>query len=138
MARWIAEAVVEDLNANLVKGDDQPVATQRYLDKYSPYYRSQPGVHHVYNIDQVKDCERTLGMAFPDKKPPAQKKRYKRSEELPADLVRDHDLRIVQGRPCGLRTELGPRDDARYPPVRCLASRRRTGRRRPLLGYALA
>ena len=92
----IAESVVNDLNAKLVKDDDQPVAIQRFLDRYAPYYRSQSGIRYVYNVDQVKDCERTLGLAFPDKKPPAQKKRYKRSEELLEDLVRDHDLRIVQ------------------------------------------
>ena len=92
----MTESVVDHLNANLVKDDDQPVAIQRFLDRYSPYYRSQSGIRHVYNVAQVKDCERTLGLAFPDKKPPAQKKRYKRSEGLLADLVRDHGLRIVQ------------------------------------------
>ena len=93
---WVTESVVDHLNADLVKDDDQPVAIQRFLDRYSPYHRSQSGIRHVYNVDQVRDCERTLGLAFPDKKPPAQKKRYTRSEDLLEDLVRDHDLRIVQ------------------------------------------
>ena len=92
---WIAENVVNVLNANLVKDDDQPVAIQRHLDEYSPYHGSQSGIRHVYNVDQVKDCERTLGLTFLEGKIPTPKKRYKRSEELRKDLGRHHDLRVV-------------------------------------------
>ena len=48
---WITEGVIEDMNADLVYGDDSPVAIQRFVDEYSPYYRSQRGVRHVYNVD---------------------------------------------------------------------------------------
>ena len=93
---WIAETVIDELDADLVKGDDQPVAIQRYLDEYSPYTRSQLGVRRVYNVDQVKNCERALGLTFLEKKVPAPKERYKRSEELLVDLASRHDLRIEQ------------------------------------------
>lgn len=93
---WIAEAVIEDLGADLIKDDEQPVAIQRFVDKYSPYYRSQSGVRRVYNVDQVKDCERALGLTFLEKQPPAQKERYKRSEELLKELTSRYALRIEQ------------------------------------------
>ena len=43
---WDAENVVEDSNADLVNGDDQPVAVQRYLDACSPYDQPQLGVRY--------------------------------------------------------------------------------------------
>ncbi len=75
---WITDSVVKDLKADLVEDDDKPVAIRRYLNEYSRHYRPLPGFRHVYNIDQIKECERTLGLTFLKKQSAAPRVRYRR------------------------------------------------------------
>ena len=92
---WIAGHVVTDLGASLVDDDDRPVAIQRYWDEYSPYHRSQSGLRLVYNIDQVNDCEKTLGLTILERKGPADKIRYERSQKLLETLIERHSLLVI-------------------------------------------
>ena len=92
---WIARHVVEELDASVVDDDNRPVAIQRYWDEYSPYHRSQSGVRLVYNIDQIRDCEKTLGLAILERKGPVDKRRYVSSQKLLETLVERHSLTVV-------------------------------------------
>ena len=93
---WITQKVLDQLKADLLEDDHQPVAIQRFLDRYASPRGAQSDIRYVYNIDQVKDCERTLGLAFPDPEPPPSKKHYERSAKLLGHLVLRHGLRIVE------------------------------------------
>ena len=93
---WVASRVVKELSASLVEYDSQPVAIQRYRDEYSPFSGSLVGVRLVYNIDQVKDCEKTLGLTILEGKGPTGKKRYERSQKLLENLVERYSLKIIR------------------------------------------
>ncbi len=93
---WITEGAIDEVRADLHENDDQPVAIRRYVDEHSPYRRSKLGVRRVYNIDQVKDCEKKLGLAFSNtRRSSTSSTRYEHSEKLLKKLIRDHGLRIV-------------------------------------------
>ena len=101
---WVTEGAVKDLDAKLVEDDDKPVEIRPYLSDSSPYRRYEPALRNVYNVDQVEDCERSLGLTFVEKQQPVPGKRYKRSERLLEKLASQCNLRLV------------PQDIAAYSP----------------------
>ncbi|MCY4143243.1 MAG: hypothetical protein OXG08_06090 [Gammaproteobacteria bacterium] len=56
---WIPQTVLRELDAELAKPDEQPVAIRDFDDEGNETQKRL-----VYNIDQVRDCERTLGLTF--------------------------------------------------------------------------
>ncbi|MYF79705.1 MAG: DUF1738 domain-containing protein [Proteobacteria bacterium] len=93
---WITSEVVESLDVKTVDDDDRPTAIQRYRE-YEPYRGSYEGVRLVYNIDQICECERSLGLAFLDKQPTNTSQfRFERSEALLDRLKQEHSLQIVR------------------------------------------
>ena len=93
---WITNGVVKELKVKLNREDNQPVAIQRYVDEHSRYVRSKTAVRHVYNIDQVEDCERKLGLKFMSDQPDTPSKKYEHSQKLWDEMERYHNLQIVQ------------------------------------------
>ena len=83
------------MRVSFVMTVDRPVAIQRFWDEYSPYDGSQSGVRLVYNIDQVKDCEKALGLTILERKGPTEKKRYVSSQKLLGVLTERHSLKVV-------------------------------------------
>ena len=51
----------------------------------------------VYNLDQVQDCEKALGLTFSDRKAALPPLRYKKSAKLLKRLENDRALRIAYG-----------------------------------------
>ncbi len=92
---WITKSVVKELKAELNEEDNQPVAIRRYLDENSRHLSSKAAVRHVYNVDQVIDCERKLGLTFLKNQPSIPTTKYERCEKLRDELVHYHNLRIV-------------------------------------------
>ena len=79
---WVTSRVIDELGAKIVDNDPQPTAIQRFADEYEDSHG--PGGHArlVYNIDQVEECEKTLGLTFLERAPATHEVRYKRSESL--------------------------------------------------------
>ncbi len=91
---WIEKGVLRDLGAEIVEGDNQPVSVGKYPDLSKPdhaVHRNER--HNIYNIDQVRDCEKVLGLSFRDENPPPIE--HKDSEQLLGLLKRDLGLKIV-------------------------------------------
>ena len=97
---WITNKVVKELGASLVDGEDQPVALLWGADEYIPYSYASTlpgGGRLVYNIDQVKNCERVLGLTILEGEPrAANEKRYKSSQVLLKGLQDRHSLQIAE------------------------------------------
>ena len=92
---WITEEVVGDLDARVVDKDNRPTAIERY-HQYEPHWKPTPHTKLVYNIDQIVDCEKSLGLAFFNRKRSTNPKtQFKRSKKLFDRLVKDHGLEIV-------------------------------------------
>ena len=96
---WITNKVVKELGASLVDGDDQPVAIQWGGDLYVAYFdaRDMGAERLVYNIDQVTNCERALGLTIVEgEAQTANKKHYKSSQELLEGLKNRDSLQIIE------------------------------------------
>lgn len=101
---WIEAGILRSLGAKIVEGDDQPVSVAKYPDLSKPWHAVHRNEsHHIFNIDQVRDCENVLGLSFRDQDIPPVK--HKSSEKLLALLERDMGLKIV------------PENRAAYSPV---------------------
>ena len=91
---WITRDVVRDLGVKIAKFDDRPTAIQRYRE-HEAYRGSYEGVRLVYNIDQISNCERALGLTFYDKQPSkAGPAKYRRSKAL-LDRLRNECALVV-------------------------------------------
>ena len=92
---WITSGVVRDLGVKIAKFDNRPTAIQRYRE-HEAYRGSYERVRLVYNIDQISNCERALGLTFYERQPskPGQVK-YKRSKALLDRLKRECSLVVV-------------------------------------------
>ena len=86
---WISERVVRELNASLRTEQERPVLIQNYSDE-----GNQEGKRIVYNIDQILDCEKTLGLTFELPRRIASSKRYTKSQKLLDRLKSDKGLEI--------------------------------------------
>ena len=92
---WIEAAVLEELGAKVVESDDRPVSIARYPDLSKPYGYHQEISRSVFNIDQVQECEKALGLTIWEQDedlPPIQ---FESSRELLRLLERDLSLQIV-------------------------------------------
>ncbi len=78
---WITSKTRKTLNAPLVHSDQRPT-------KITAYYSDSDA---VYNIDQIKDCEKTLGLSFQEQTVPHEM-RYKSSKKMLETLVKHHAL----------------------------------------------
>ena len=87
---WIAENVLDDIDAAVVSDDDRPTELRNYENDGTPIDRPR----FVYNIDQIKDCEKTLGLSFQQRSEPVEI-RYKHSKKLRDWLVDKRSLLIV-------------------------------------------
>ena len=87
---WIAENVLADIDAAVVSDDGRPTELRSYENDGTPIDRPR----FVYNIDQIKDCERTLGLSFEQRSEPIEI-RYKHSKKLRDWLVDKRSLLIV-------------------------------------------
>ena len=87
---WIAKNVLDDLDAAVASDDDRPTELRNYESDGTPIDRPR----FVYNIDQIKDCEKTLGLSFEQRSEPVEI-RYKNSEKLRDSLVDKRSLLIV-------------------------------------------
>ena len=92
---WVTREVVDSLGVGIVDEDDRPTAIKRYRE-HEAYRGSLDGVRLVYNIDQVADCEKSLGLAFCDKKPLKPSMHFEKARDLMKRLVKHHSLQIVQ------------------------------------------
>ena len=92
---WVASEVLNDLQATVVASDSRPTRIQRYVGLSGSYDASPEKTRLVYNLDQVKDCEKMLGLTFSDQKAAPPRVRYTRSAKLLQRLVDDHSLCIV-------------------------------------------
>ena len=91
---WVAGEVVKDLRATILPKDDRPTRIHRYAGLSDSYDVSREKTRLVYNLDQVKDCEKTLGLTFSDRKTAAPPSRYRRSLKLLKRLETERDLFI--------------------------------------------
>ena len=89
---WIAEKVVKQLGVDLVSTDQRPVEIRSFDENGNGL-----GKRSVYNIDQVSDCEKTLGLTLEiiPTRPVDPTKRYEKSRDLLDKLKADRNLRIV-------------------------------------------
>lgn len=92
---WVTSRVIEELGAKIVDNDPQPTAIQSYADAYEDSQRPAGRARLVYNIDQVEECEKTLGLTFLERAPATHEVRYKRSESLRNRLAKNRSLTIV-------------------------------------------
>ena len=92
---WVANEVVRELGARLVEDDGLPTRIDRYSKSDTRYAPQRRGTRLVYNIDQVEDCERTLGLSFVGPRSSGDADRYQPSKELLERLTRDRGLRLV-------------------------------------------
>ena len=86
---WIPEKVVRELGASLRTESERPVAIQNYDDQ-----GNQLGERRVFNIEQVRDFEKTLGLTFEVAQRIASTKRYLRSQKLLDRLRKKRGLEI--------------------------------------------
>ena len=89
---WVAERVVKQLGVALDSTDKRSVEIRSFAEN-----GNRLGKRHVYNIDQVSDCEKTLGLSLEivPSRPIEPTKRYEKSRELLDSLKADRNLRIV-------------------------------------------
>lgn len=93
---WVPLEVVAELGVRVVDDDDRPTAIQRF-HQYEAYSGSQSGIRLVYNIDQIDDCEKSLGLAFFEKRhADSVRMQFKRSKKLLERLKVNHSLQIVR------------------------------------------
>ncbi len=92
---WVASEVLNDLGATVVASDSRPTRIQRYAGLSGSYDASLEKTRLVYNLDQVDDCERKLGLTFSDQRAAQPPMRYTRSAKLLQKLVDNHSLWIV-------------------------------------------
>lgn len=74
---WVSDRVVNGLKAELVSSDEHPVVITNFDE-----LGNRMGKRLVYNIDQVKDCEKALGLTLEEVQRAPPKKKYDRSEKL--------------------------------------------------------
>lgn len=86
---WIPERVLRELNARLRTQSERPVAIRNYDDE-----GNHIGERRVFNIEQVHEFEKTLGLTFEVVKRIASTKRYTRSQKLLDRLKENRGLRI--------------------------------------------
>lgn len=86
---WVPKKVLRELNAKLRSDLERPVAIRNYDEA-----GNRGGTRPVYNIDQVYDCEKTLGLTLEIAPRLASKKRYTRSQELLKRLKCEENLKI--------------------------------------------
>ena len=87
---WIASEVASGLGARIVDDDNRPTAIQRYR-KY------EAGVRLVYNIDQIVDCETSLGLALIAKRrTDAANIQFEQSKKRLDRLRSEHSIQIVK------------------------------------------
>ena len=91
---WVPDHVVDELGAAIDKKDISPVALQRLPNEYVDYRDRPSHARLVYNIDQVRDCEKTLGLSFLERKPKSRAMRFKQSIRLQRQLEADRGLKI--------------------------------------------
>ena len=93
---WVASEVVSKLRARIVDENDRPTAIQRYRE-YEPYRGSLVGIRLVYNVDQIVDCEKSLGLTFFNQRRAGTAHiQFERSEKHLVRLTKKHSLRIVK------------------------------------------
>ena len=92
---WVGSEVLEDLQATILADDSRATQIHRYVGLSDSYDASREKTRLVYNLDQVKDCEKALGLTLSERKATAPPLRYKKSEKLLRRLEADHSLRIV-------------------------------------------
>ena len=93
---WVASEVVLDLGARLLGDDRLPTRIHRYSKSDTNYVPRRRGTRLVYNIDQIDDCERTLGLSFVGYRSPGDADRHQPSKELLQRLTRSRGLRVVR------------------------------------------
>lgn len=91
---WVPDHVVDELGAVIDQKDTSPVALQRLPNEYVDYRDRPSHARLVYNIDQVQDCEKALGLSFMKPRPTSEAMRYGRSIDLRSRLERDRGLEI--------------------------------------------
>ena len=107
---WIAKEVAEELGT-LAEGDASPVALRRYDDDYTTDGKPP---RYVYNVEQVDDCERTLGFSFLEEPPTNADSKYRDARRLRDRLEKNLSLRIVTGR----KAAYSPKEDiVMMPPI---------------------
>ena len=92
---WVTSRVIDELGAKIVDNDPQPTAIQRFAEEYQDSHGPVGHARLVYNIDQVEECEKTLGLTFLERAPAIHEVRFKRSESLRSRLEKNRSLTIV-------------------------------------------
>lgn len=90
---WVSAKVVEDLGAKIVDFDDRPTGTQTSQEQ-GEYRGSQQGTNGFFNIDQIKNCEATLGLTIIQASTNTKQAHFTKSEKLLAKLQDQEALKI--------------------------------------------
>ena len=88
---WVTREVLETLDVPL-KPAERPVAIRRYDEDQDPR-KTEPRL--VYNIDQVENCEATLGLSFVERAPTTRKLLYRDCLALRRSLQRHRLLKLL-------------------------------------------
>ena len=91
---WVPDHVVEELGAAIDQKDASPAALQRLPNEYVDYRDRTSHARLVYNIDQVRDCEKMLGLSFLERKSTSRAMRFTQSIRLQRQLESDRGLQI--------------------------------------------
>lgn len=86
---WVSDRVVNGLKAELASSDEHPVAITNFDE-----LGNRMGKRLVYNIDQVKDCEKALGLTLEEVQRVPPMKEYEKSEKLLHRLKEKRHLKI--------------------------------------------
>ena len=93
---WVRKKVVENLGAKIVEFDDRPTEIQTYQEQ-GQYRGSSRDTNTFYNIDQIKDCESTLGLTIIEGSPTGNSLQFKKSIKLLKTLKTQKSLKIEKG-----------------------------------------
>ncbi len=95
---WVEKNVLDEIEAE-VDGDDPFAVKLKPYWNYVSYGPSNPRRDRlVYNIDQVADCEKSLGLTFCEDRNHSQREMcFRESVRLRDKLIKEHKLNIVPG-----------------------------------------
>lgn len=94
---WVRKKVVENLGAKIVEFDDRPSEIQTYQEQ-GQYRGSSQDANTFYNIDQIKDCESTLGLRIIEGSPTGNSLQFNESIKLLKKLKVEKSLKTKWGK----------------------------------------
>ena len=95
---WVEKKVLDDIEAEVDRNDPLAVKLKSYWSYLNHEPLRPPRERLVYNIDQVLNCEESLGLTFrEDSEHPPQQMCFKDSMRLREKLIKTHCLEIVPG-----------------------------------------